>query len=119
MRVGIVGSRKCDGLTLERVISMIPSECTLIVSGGAVGVDTFAREASKVLGIELVEFLPDYDKYGKTAPLVRNITISQNIDLLIAFWDTKSRGTYHIIMSCLNIDVPVQIKSINKSLDLF
>ena len=44
-----------------------------IVSGGAVGIDKCAEEYARIKGIELVEFLPDYKKYGKVAPILNEL----------------------------------------------
>ena len=38
------------------------------------------------------EFLPEYARYGKSAPLKRNLQIIDYADLVIAFWDGSSRG---------------------------
>lgn len=37
---------------------------------GYIDVDTSAREYALKHGIKLTEFLPEYDKYGKRAPLI-------------------------------------------------
>ena len=88
--MAIIGSRSCRGIDIGRFIDMKPSE---IVSGGAAGADYYAREYALKHDIPLREFLPEYQKYGKTAPLIRNIKIVENCDCLIAFWNGKSRGT--------------------------
>jgi len=51
----------------------IPPKTTEIVSSGAKGVDTFAQWFTLENGFALTEFLPDYDKYGRRAPLMRNL----------------------------------------------
>lgn len=87
---GCVGSR---GLKVEHLENYLPEGVTEIVSGGARGVDTCARENALSHGLKLTEFLPEYDKYGRSAPLKRNITIIENADLVLAFWDGVSHGT--------------------------
>ena len=49
---------------------------------------------------EIRQYLPEYEKYGKAAPLKRNITIIESVDLVLAFWDGVSRGTKCVIDSC-------------------
>lgn len=71
MRVAVIGSR---GLTVRDMGQYLPEGTTEIVSGGAKGVDSSAREYAMTHGIKLTEFLPEYDKYGRSAPLKRNIT---------------------------------------------
>lgn len=88
MKVAIVGSR---GLKVPNLGNYLPENVTEIVSGGAKGVDTCAKEYALSRGIKLTEYLPEYEKYGKVAPLKRNITIIESADLVLAFWDGISR----------------------------
>ena len=106
MRVAVIGSRGLCVLNLEKYL---PKEVTEIVSGGAKGVDTSAREYAISHGIKLTEFLPEYKKYGRSAPLKRNITIIENADLVLAFWDGNSRGTKFVIDNCKNRGIPVKV----------
>lgn len=94
MKVAVIGSR---GLCVADLGKYLPEGTTEIVSGGARGVDTSAREYALSHGIKLTEFLPEYDKYGRSAPLKRNITIIEYADLVLAFWDQSSRGTKFVI----------------------
>ena len=111
MRVAIIGSR---GLSVPDLQKYLPPETTEIVSGGARGVDTSARDYAKENGIKLTEFLPEYDKYGRSAPLKRNIQIILNADILLAFWDGASTGTAHVIKNCEKLGVPIKVFIINK-----
>lgn len=106
MRVAVIGSR---GLTVDDLGLYLPDETTEIISGGARGADTSAREYALSHGIRLTEFLPDYGRYGRSAPLRRNITIIDNADIVLAFWDGSSRGTKFVIDKCNERGVPVRI----------
>ena len=64
-------------------------------------------------GIKLTEFLPDYEKYGRFAPLKRNIDIVAYSDEIIAFWDGKSRGTSFVIKEAEKQGKKVQIVYVN------
>lgn len=64
-----------------------------IISGGAIGVDTIAKNYAVKNGIELLEILPDYKSFGKAAPIIRNKQIIENSDFILIFWDGKSKGT--------------------------
>lgn len=72
MKVAVIGSR---GLTVSDLGRYLPENTTEIVSGGAKGVDTSAREYALAHGIKQTEFLPEYTRFGRSAPLKRNITI--------------------------------------------
>lgn len=106
MKVAVVGSR---GLCVADLGKYLPEGTTEIVSGGARGVDTSARAYALSHGIKLTEFLPEYDKYGRSAPLKRNITIIKHADLVLAFWDGSSRGTKFVIDNCKQMGVPVKV----------
>ena len=111
MKVAVVGSR---GLTVEDLGKYLPSNTTEIISGGAKGVDTCAREYAILHGIKLTEFKPDYARYGRGgAPLRRNTTIIENADLVLAFWDGKSHGTKDTIDKCQEMGVAVQVYTID------
>ncbi len=106
MKVAVIGSR---GLTVRDLARYLPPGTDEIVSGGARGVDTSAREYAKANGIRLTEFLPEYKRYGRSAPLRRNATIIQHSDLVLAFWDGQSRGTKFVIDKCRELGVPVRV----------
>lgn len=97
MIVAIIGSR---GLHLESFEEYLPQDVTEIVSGGARGIDSCARRYALERGIKFTEFLPEYDKYGRCAPLKRNLRIIDYADEIIAFWDGQSRGTGYVIRQC-------------------
>ena len=97
MKIAVIGSR---GLIVRDLENYLPKETTEIVSGGARGVDTCARFYANKNGLKLTEFLPDYEKYGKIAPLMRNLEIIDYADEVYAFWDGASRGTKYVIENC-------------------
>ena len=89
--------------------SYTPPRLTEIISGGAKGIDTCARAYALANGIKLTEFLPDYKKYGRGAPLKRNLKIIAYADLVLAFWDGKSRGTKYVIEQCKIMNKKVNV----------
>lgn len=109
MKVAIIGSRNLIVNNLEKYL---PDCITEVVSGGAKGIDTCARKYAIENNIKIVEFLPDYNKYGRSAPLRRNLQIIEYADQVIAFWDGKSRGTKYVIDNCKkrNKNVTIFIK---------
>ena len=106
MKVAVIGSR---GLSVSDLGRYLPENTTEIVSGGAKGVDTSAREYALAHGIKLTEFLPKYTRFGRSAPLKRNITIIEYSDIVLAFWDGKSRGTKFVIDNCRKLGVEVRV----------
>ena len=94
MIIAVIGSRN---LRVENIGEYIPTDCDEIVSGGACGIDSCAAEFAVENHIKLTEFLPIYEKYGRSAPIVRNKQIVDYADEIFAFWDGKSRGTLSVI----------------------
>lgn len=82
MKVAVIGSRD---LTISNLEDYLPCDTTESISGGAKDVNTCARDYILSHGIKITEYLPEYKKYGRAAPLKRNITIIQNVDLMLAF----------------------------------
>ncbi len=103
MKVVIIGSRN---LKVDNLAPYLPSNTTEIVSGGARGVDHCAREYALTHGIKFTEFLPDYPKYGHHAPLLRNQSIIEYADIVLAFWDGSSHGTKYVIETCQKRGIP-------------
>lgn len=106
MKVAVIGSRNIKAFDLS---GFLPEGTDELVSGGARGVDTVAREYAKSAGLPITEFLPEYDKYGKGAPLVRNVSIIEYADIVLAFWDGKSRGTRFVIDKCKRLGKEIRI----------
>ena len=103
MRVAIVGSRGYDKLELVRqYVRGLPTD-TVVVSGGALGVDSTAVTEAKLCGLATTVYLPEWAKYGKSAGFRRNVLIVNDADVVVAFWDGKSKGTKH------SMDLAVQL----------
>ncbi len=109
MKTAVIGSR---GLLVDNLEKYLPQDTTEIISGGAKGIDTCAREYAISHNIKLTEFLPEYEKYGRSAPLKRNITIIENADIVLAFWDGKSNGTRFVIDNCKKMRKEVRVEII-------
>lgn len=106
MKVAVIGSRN---LKVDNLGDYLPESTTEIVSGGAKGIDTSAKNYALAHNIPLTEFLPQYDKYKRGAPLIRNVQIANHADTVLAFWDGKSRGTKFVIGYCKNMKIPIKI----------
>ena len=106
MKVAVIGSRN---LTVSNLGKYLPDQTTEIVSGGARGIDSCAKNYANANGIPLKEFLPNYDEFGRSAPLLRNLEIIDYADIVLAFWDGKSRGTKFVIDKCRAKGKPVNI----------
>ena len=106
MKVAIIGSR---GLRVPIPEDAIPKNTTRIISGAANGIDRMARAYALEHHIQLLEVLPDYERYGRRAPLMRNNSIIDDADYVIAIWDGSSRGTKYVIDRCRRLRKPLRV----------
>ena len=108
MKIAVVGSRNLTNAEIDKYITEDVDE---IVSGGAIGVDSCAAEYAKRRGLKLTEFFPQYDKYGRAAPIVRNKDIVNYADKIIVFWNGSSKGTLSVIKYAQKIGKHIEIIS--------
>jgi len=84
MKLAVVGCRDFTRYGyIRRVLSKHP--CTHIVSGGARGVDSLAKQYADENNIVPIVFKAEWDKYGKKAGFIRNELIVKECDELVAF----------------------------------
>lgn len=106
MKAAIVGSRS---LQPELPTELIGTDFKQIISGGAKGIDTSARNYAKKHRIQILEILPEYDLYGRAAPLKRNDWILALSDIVFIFWDGKSHGASYMIKNCRKLQKPMKL----------
>lgn len=111
MKVAVIGSRS---LRINDMRFYIPSATTEIVSGGAKGVDKAAEDFARKKELKYTEFLPEYEKYARAAPLRRNEKIIDYADLVVALWNSKSKGTQYVINLCKQTDKPLIVYHITE-----
>ena len=97
VKVAVVGSREYTDR--QRVIDFINGlkPDTIVVSGGARGVDTWAVKAAEARGLRTIDLLPEFKvtggPYRRQDYFDRNDKIVDESDHVAAFWDGKSAGT--------------------------
>jgi len=98
MKTIIAGSR---GITDYQLVAAAVDESgfdvTVVVSGGAKGVDGLGERWALEHGVPIVRVLPDWRRYGRGAGLVRNAEMVDGAEALVALWDGKSRGTANVV----------------------
>ena len=97
MRIAVVGSR--DYADLERVaryVTALPPG-SVVVSGGARGVDRAAALAARAAGLTVRVLDADWKRLGRGAGFARNEQIVAEAERVVAFWDGTSRGTVDTI----------------------
>lgn len=113
----VVGSRSFNDLSLmynKLDYYLQKQDKVLIVHGGANGADKCAAIYAKDRNIETKVFLPDWNKHGKKAGILRNIEMFEYASKFqnsgcVVFWDSESRGTKNDIELAKKYNVPLRI----------
>ncbi|MHC4835413.1 MAG: SLOG family protein [Planctomycetota bacterium] len=93
MRVAIVGSRGYEPLSdVIEYVRSLPLD-TVIITGGAQGVDKTAEIEARARGMEVVIHEAQWNLHGRSAGMIRNRLVVDDCDKLAAFWDQESPGT--------------------------
>lgn len=112
MKVIIAGSRNfTDYQKLKKECNqfLLYKKNIEIVSGDHYkGADKLGIQYANEKGFNLIKFPAEWNKFGKTAGPIRNNKMAIFSDVLIAFWDGKSRGTKNMI--CLASQKGLKVK---------
>lgn len=109
MRVAVIGSRQVTEEAYSALCEKIPVGASEIISGGAAGADALAERYAQEHHLVLTVIPPDYEAFGRRAPLVRTEQIVHRADYLLALWNGASRGTAYAIDFCLKTQTPVRV----------
>ena len=90
----IVGSRSITDFDLSPYVD---ESVDCIISGGAKGVDSLAETYANQHGLTITIIRPQYDRYGKAAPLKRNEQMVDMADKILVIWDGISKGTAYTV----------------------
>lgn len=108
MKIAVIGSREFgDYERAKRILSVYPM--SLMVSGGAKGADSIGEKYADEHGIQKLIFPAQWDLFGKKAGHMRNMDIIKNADMVVAFWNQKSKGTRDSIGKAYNLKKPTLI----------
>ena len=100
-KLAVVGSRGYNNYSeLKKILDNFEN-ISIIISGGAKGPDTLTEI--------YIKLLPDWEKYGKAAGMIRNRYIIGGADYIVAFWDGKSPGTKNSIDLAKKLIKPIKI----------
>lgn len=89
------------------------TEIEYVVSGGAKGADKLAEIWAKEREIKTVIFKPNWEKYGRSAGVLRNKDIIDLADLCIAFPSMKGAGTQSSINLAKKKQIPLHVHYID------
>jgi ribosomal protein L30E len=98
MNLAVVGSRVYHDRTvvyyfLAEYLKVYGDELVIVSGGCPQGPDNFAEDFASLHNIPTKIYRANWNEFGKAAGFIRNTTIVDNCDEVIAFWDRKSNGT--------------------------
>jgi hypothetical protein len=111
MKVVVAGTRTIkDKDVVFKALNNTAFEITELFSGGAQGVDQIGEEWARSKNIPIKVYKPHYAIENPIhAPLLRNVSMAQDGDALIAIWKDESRGTAHMINCMRKLNKPIEI----------
>jgi YspA, cpYpsA-related SLOG family len=80
-----------------------------IVSGGAKGVDSMAKRYADENNIPIIEYIPDWNKHGKKAGILRNTDIIEASTHVLAFPCQNSKGTHDSINKATKLNKDLKV----------
>jgi predicted Rossmann fold nucleotide-binding protein DprA/Smf involved in DNA uptake len=120
MKVAIIGSREkylADPAAVRKRVSDYVADLprdTIVVSGAARGVDSYAAAAARDFKLVLVEYEAEWDVHGKAAGAIRNKMVIDQADRVVAFWDGESPGTYNALKLARAAGKPIQVFTVGR-----
>jgi hypothetical protein len=112
LRLAIIGSRDFPRLDLvDLFVDSLPLH-TVVVSGGALGVDRRAEDRARRRGLEVDIFrvsAGEWSRLGKKAGPLRNERMLKTVASVAAFWTGASPGTRQAVLFARALGLPVRL----------
>ena len=106
MKLLVVGSRSITSFDLSQYIQ---SDVDTIISGGADGIDSLAEHYADLHRISKYILRPQYNIYGRAAPLKRNEQMVDMADAVLAIWDGNSKGVQYTLRYIKKVGKPLTL----------
>ena len=119
MKIAVAGSRHYTDYEeaveyIDRCIhNLAKDEENIILSGGCRGADMLGERYALEHIHKIERFPARWDKYGKAAGIIRNKRIADSADVIICFWDGKSKGTKALIEYAKKLGKTIHIHKIS------
>lgn len=109
MKVMVTGSRgwKKPDVIRDRLADLPADAC--VMQGGALGADAIAYRICLDTGRKMQTYLPAITRPSPQRFHERNDRMLDDADLVLAFWDGKSRGTASVIEKARQRGIPVEV----------
>lgn len=115
MKIAIIGSREYPDLREVRLfVHALPFD-TIVISGGAAGVDSAAESTARVCRLTRFIFEPVVATPGRTAYVAalhaRNKRIAEECERMVAFHDGVSKGTMRTVEYARSLGRDVEVRT--------
>jgi hypothetical protein len=87
---------------------------SLIISGGAAGVDAHGEHYAISRGIPFEVYPADWKKHGLSAGPIRNSEMTKHADSLVAIWDGESPGTKNMVTVARKMGLKIYEKRVTR-----
>ena len=116
-KVVVAGSRNYNNYEeakkfITNCLSEEADKDIVFIVGSCRGADMLGERFAQEMGYKLESYPAEWSKYGKAAGPLRNKKMAEICDLVICFWDGKSRGSATMIDFARKLGKPVVIKYI-------
>ena len=109
-KIIVAGGRDFDDyFRVELALERCAAACDEIVSGGAKGADALGERYAKEQNHPMKRFDADWVENGRAAGPIRNQQMAVYADILIAFWDGRSKGTKDMINTALLYGLEIHV----------
>lgn len=110
MRTIIAGSRAItDPAAVGQAMRCACLTPSVVLSGGAPGVDWLGERWAEERGIPVERHLANWGKNPHTAGRLRNTKMAHLADALVAVWDGSSPGTKHMIDTARTVGLVISV----------
>ena len=110
MKTIIAGSRSItDPAVLRDALAKIDYTITEVISGGAQGADALGEVWAQENNIPVTVYKANWDKYGRSAGMLRNELMASVANACICLWDGVSKGTAHMAEIAEETGIPVLV----------
>jgi hypothetical protein len=80
---------------------------TRVLCGDCRGADTFGRHWAETVGVSVLRYQPDWDRYGKAAGPFRNRAMVRDADGLVVVRYRDSRGSKNVLGLAQEKGIPI------------
>lgn len=121
LSVIIAGSRSFNDYELlktkcSEILQDIQKENSItVISGTANGADRLGERYAEEHDFQVKRYPADWKRFSLSAGIIRNALMAKHANMLIAFWDGKSRGTRNMIETARKAGLSVHVIAFGNS----